>query len=81
MVQLAKEQLPKKLRGRREAARRDMLKIRRWIDRDTAILYAYSVWDDAAKAAFLFTVKFDAEGKPKIVKTERLPEKEAEEEQ
>src|SRR6266511_3523666 len=81
VVQLAKEKLPKKLRGRREAARRDMLKIRRWIDRDTAILYAYSVWDDAAKAAFLFTVKFDAEGKPKIVKTERLPEKEAEEEQ
>jgi hypothetical protein len=73
--------LPKKLRGRREAARRDILKIRRWIDRDTAILYAYSVWDDAAKAAFLFTVKFDAGGKPKIVKTERLPEKEAEKEQ
>jgi hypothetical protein len=81
VVQLAKEQLPKKLRGRREAARRDILKIRRWIDRDTAILYAYSVWDDAAKAAFLFTVKFDAGGKPKIVKTERLPEKEAEKEQ
>jgi uncharacterized protein YecT (DUF1311 family) len=81
VVQLAKEQLPKKLRCRREAARTDILKIRRWIDRDTAILYAYSVWDDAAKVAFLFTVKFDAGGKPKIVKTERLPEKEAEEEQ
>jgi uncharacterized protein YecT (DUF1311 family) len=81
VVQLAKEQLPKKLRGRREAARRDILKIRRWIDRDTAILYAFSVWDDAAKAAFLLTVKLDAGGKPKIVKTERLHEKEAEEQQ
>jgi uncharacterized protein YecT (DUF1311 family) len=81
VIQLAKAQLPKKLQGRREGARRDILKIRRWIDRDTAILYAYSVWDDAAKAAFLFTVKFDAGGRPKIVKTERLPEKEAEEEQ
>lgn len=81
VVQLANEQLPKRLRGRPEAARRDILKIRRWIDRDTAILYAYSVWDDAAKAAFLFTVKFDVGGKPKVIKTERLPVKEAEEEQ
>jgi hypothetical protein len=81
VIQLAKAQLPKKLQGRREGARRDILKIRRWIDRDTAILYAYSVWDDDAKAAFLFTVKFNAGGRPKIVKTERLPAKEAEEEQ
>ena len=51
------------------------------IDRDTAILYAYSVWDDAAKAAFLFTVKFDAGGRPKIVKTYRMSEKESEEQQ
>jgi hypothetical protein len=81
IVQLAKSQLPKKLRGRREAAPRDILKIRRWIDRDTAILYAYSIWDDNSEAAFLFTVKFDASGKPTIIKTHQMSKKELEEEQ
>lgn len=81
VVQLAKEQLPKKLHGRREAARSDILKMRRWIDPDTAILYAYSVWDDNSEAAFLFTVKFDVAGKPNIIKTQRLSKKELDEEQ
>jgi hypothetical protein len=62
---------------------RDILKLRSWTDANTAILYAYSRWvgkgSRDTKAAFLLTLKFDAEGKSKIVKTRRVPDKEIEE--
>jgi hypothetical protein len=81
LVQLAKEHLPKNLRSRREGTHHDILKVRRWLDRDTAILYTYSLWDDNSEAAFLFTLKFDEAGNWKIVKTHQLSKKELEEEQ
>ena len=51
-------------------------------DANTAILYAYSVWIGSGsrdtKAAFLFTLKFDADGNSKIVKTQKMPDKDIE---
>jgi hypothetical protein len=82
LVQLAKEHLPKGAYPRRAAPHRDILKVRNWTDANTAILYAYSVWVGSGsrdtKAAFLFTLKFDAEGKSKIVKTQKVPDKDIE---
>ncbi len=47
-----------------------------------AILYAYSVWvgsgSRSSEASFLFTLKFDAEGNSKIVKTQQMSDKEVE---
>jgi hypothetical protein len=87
LAQLAKEHLPKSARrhGTPNAAH-DLLKVREWIDANTAILYAYSQWfvgDDQGdlEANFLFTLKFDAQGNWKIVKTHRMSEKEVEEHQ
>ena len=59
---------------------------REWINANTAILYAYSQWfmgDDQGEldANFLFTLKFDADGNWKIVKTHQMSEKELKEEQ
>ena len=86
LAQLAKEHLPKSARrqGTPNAAH-DVLKVREWIDANTAILYAYSQWfvgDDQGdkEAHFLFTLKFDAEGNWKIVKTHQMSKKEIEKE-
>src|SRR6266699_2482143 len=76
LAQLAKEHLPKSAHERRiwrSQPTRDLLKVREWIDANTAILYAYSQWfmgDDQGhlEANFLFTLKFDADGNWKIVK-------------
>ena len=82
LVQLAKEHLPKGAYPRRAAPHRDILKVRNWTDANTAILYAYSVWIGSGsrdtKAAFLFTLKFDADGNSKIVKTEKMSDKDIE---
>jgi len=54
----------------------------KWADANTAILYAYSdmvVGETPISAHFLFTLKFDAEGKSKIVKTHQMSDKEVEE--
>ena len=87
LAQLAKEHLPKSARrhGTPNAAH-DLLKVREWIDANTAILYTYSYWSvgdmgDFKEAHFLFTLKFDTEGNWKIVKTHRMSEKEVEEHQ
>jgi hypothetical protein len=73
LAQLAKEHLPK------TSPNADVLKVLNWTDATTAILYAKSVWvGRGAEANFLFTLKFDAEGKSKIVKTHRMSEKEVE---
>jgi hypothetical protein len=77
LAQLAKH-LPKSARWAH-----DVLKVREWIDANTAILYAYSYWSvgdvgDFKEAHFLFTLKFDTEGKWKIVKTHQMSDKEVE---
>jgi hypothetical protein len=86
LAQLAKEHLPKSAHERRIWRSRpthDLLKVREWIDANTAILYAYSQWfvgDDQGdlEANFLFTLKFDALGNWKIVKTHQMSKKEIE---
>jgi hypothetical protein len=80
-VQLAGARFPKSRQPRHAELLRDILKVRSWTDANTAILYAYARWVGGSrdtKAAFLFTLKFDAEGKSKIVKTEKLPDKQIE---
>ena len=76
LIKLAKPGLPKDLQRLRDQPLRDILKVRNWIDANTLALYASAVWTGKrdAKAAFLLTVKFEADGKPKIVRTERLPD-------
>ena len=54
---------------------RDILTVRKWTDANTAILYASA--DDAAA---LFTLKFDAKGKWKIVDMHRMSNAEMEKE-
>src|SRR5437867_4363771 len=86
LAQLAKDHLPKSAHERRiwrSKPTHDLLKIREWIDANTAILYAYSQWfvgDDQGhlEANFLFTLKFDADGKWKILKTHQRSDKEIE---
>ena len=60
---------------------RVVFKVRNWTDADTAILYVYSAGSsngagDAA-TAFLFTLKFDAEGTCKIVNAQKVPKEES----
>src|SRR5438552_5117238 len=86
LAQLAKEHLPKSAHERRiwrSQPTHDLLKVREWIDANTAILCAYSQWfmgDEQGhlEANFLFTLKFDADGNWKIVKTHRMSDKEVE---
>jgi len=82
LAQLAKEHLPKSGYPRSVEPLRDILKVRIWTDANTAILYAYSVWvgsgSRSSEASFLFTLKFDAEGNSKIVKTQQMSDKEVE---
>src|SRR5436309_578993 len=86
LAQLAKDHLPKSAHERRiwrSQPTHDLLKVREWIDANTAILYAYSQWfmgDDQGEldANFIFTLKFDADGNCKIVKTHQMSDKEIE---
>jgi hypothetical protein len=61
---------------------RIVFEVRNWTDANTAILYVYSALNEARSrnsvAAFLFTLKFEAEGKWKIVKAQKLSDKEIE---
>jgi hypothetical protein len=84
LAQLTKEGLPKSAYSPDADWSQDILKLRKWTDANTAMLYAYAVWADGShhsKAAFLFTMKFDPEGNWKIVKTHQMSKKELEEEQ
>ncbi len=83
LAQLGKGHLPKDSNPRRCAPDSDVLKVRNWVDANTAILYApcYGRASGELDTAFLFTLKFDAEGKWKIVKTHQLSKKELEDEQ
>jgi hypothetical protein len=60
----------------------DILKVVKWIDGSTALLYASEEGErrsHAPRMSYLFTLKFDAEGNSKIIKTQPLSEKEDEE--
>jgi sugar lactone lactonase YvrE len=83
MVQLLKGHLPKGFNPRHCAPDRDILKVRDWADANNAILYApcYGRTSGQLEAGFLFTLKFDAEGKWKIVKMHRLSKKELEQQE
>jgi uncharacterized protein YecT (DUF1311 family) len=83
LVQLLKEHLPKKFNPQDCSSNSDVLELREWTDASTAILYApcYRRNSDKVKAGFLFTLKFDAAGKWKIVKTHQMSDKEIEKEE
>ena len=61
---------------------RVVFKVRNWTDADTAILYVYSAESTNGggdlPAAFLFTLKFDAERNSKIVTAQKVPKMESE---
>jgi hypothetical protein len=83
-AELAKH-LPKGVRPPhlwRADANRVVFKVRNWTDADTAILYVYSAGTSSggseSPTAFLFTLKFDAEGKSKIVNAQKVPTKDIE---
>jgi sugar lactone lactonase YvrE len=74
LAQLAKERLPK------SNPDQDSLTVRNWTDADTAILYDSSFRvGSGSKLNFLFTLKFDAEGNSKIVKTHQMSDSEVDE--
>ena len=83
LLQLGKKHLLKDFNPRRCAAERDVVKLRNWIDANTAILYApcYGRTSNELEAAFLFTLKFDPSGKCKFVETHQMSKKELEEEE
>jgi uncharacterized protein YecT (DUF1311 family) len=83
LVQLLKEYLPKKFNPRDCSSNTDVLDLREWTDASNAILYApcYRRNSEKVKAGFLFTLKFDAARKWKIVKTHQMSEKEIEKEE
>ena len=78
LAQLGKGHLPRDFNPRRCAPERDVLKMRNWTDANTAILYApcYGRTSGELEVGFLFTLKFDAAGNWKIVKTHRMSAKE-----
>jgi len=57
-----------------------ILKLRSWVDNDTATLYApcYGRKSGDLNTAFVLTVKFDAQGKSKLMKAEKFSGKQAE---
>jgi hypothetical protein len=63
---------------------RVVLKVRKWADADTAIVFVRA-WErdrpSDSEPAFFFTLKFEAEGKCKIVESKRVPNKDVENEQ
>ena len=82
LAQLAEKYLPKNSYRRRfldSSPEDDTLKVRKWADANTAILYAY-LQGNEDEAAALFTLKFDAEGKWKIIRTHQMSKKELGEE-
>ena len=76
LLQLARRYSPKSARDLSKGSpTNDTLRVREWTDANTAILYAS---DD--KAAALFTLKFDAKGKSRIVAMHRMSKAEIEKE-
>ena len=80
LAHLLKKHLPKKFNPRDCSSNSDVLDFREWSDASTAIFYApcYRPDSEKVKAGFLFTLKFDADSKWKIVKTHQMSQKEIE---
>ena len=59
-----------------------VFKVRSWTDADAAILYVYTAGTSSgggdSPSAFLFTLKFDREGKCKITSAQKIAQKEIE---
>jgi hypothetical protein len=78
-VQLAKDYLPGNLHLRGDDLIPDIFNVPSWTDSDTAILHTwYGRKSSRLEAGLVFTLKFDAQGNWKIIKTRRMSEKEAE---
>lgn len=79
-ARLRKMQLPKNTRPNLDSITRE---VTQWTAANTATLYAYSVWSvgDVSDLGehFLFTLKFDAKGNWKIVKTHQMSDDEIDE--
>jgi hypothetical protein len=80
LAELAKKHLPKDFNPKACAQDRDVLKLRSWIDPNTAILFApcYGRMSGQLETAFLFTLRFDDAGNWKIIKAHQVSEKEIE---
>src|SRR5262249_52718100 len=80
LAQLLKGHRSMKFNPRDCFSNSDVLDLREWTDPITATLYAPCYRNDSekVKAAFLFTLQFDATGKWKIVKAHQMSEKEIE---
>lgn len=83
LVELARNHSLKGFTLSKCAAERDVLKLRRWVDTNTAILYApcYPRNSGRPETGLLFTLKFDDAGKWKIVNTRRMSKDELEQQQ
>ena len=80
LAQLLKNNPLKKFNPRSCSSNTDILDFREWTDGSTAVFYApcYRPDSEKVKTGFLFTLKIDAAGKWKIVKTHHMSEKEIE---
>lgn len=76
LAQLLKNHPTKKFNPRGCSSNTDILDFREWTDSSTAVFYApcYRPDSEKVKAGFLFTLKIDAAGKWKIVKTHQMSE-------
>ena len=81
LAELARKHLLKGFKSHACAPDRDILKMYKWTDARTAILYApcYGRTSGVLETAFLFTLKFDDTGNWKITKTRQTSKKELEE--
>jgi hypothetical protein len=81
LAQFGKGHLPKDFDPRHCAPEWDIMKLRKWSDANTAIVYAPCYGRESGKlqAEFLFTLKFDDAGNWKIIKIHRMSKKHLEE--
>jgi hypothetical protein len=83
-VKLAKELLPKKVHKSPDELIPDVVKVTKWTNATTAILFsAWQPWQydrhsNELEAAFFLTLKFDANGEWKFVKKHRMSKDETE---
>lgn len=83
LAHYGKGQFPKGFDSRQCAPAWDIMKLRKWSDANTAIVYApcYGRESNKVEAGFLFTLKFDDAGNWKIVKAHQMSKQELDEEQ
>jgi hypothetical protein len=86
VTQLAKDQLPKSKAAQRvwkSSPISDVVRAVKWTDADTLVISAHGSWERGRPpnyVAFLLTLKFNAEGKWKIVKSENVTDKKEDDE-